>query len=371
MTNRNTSTEVNNDANEIIELCSAVDDVLAHKDVLKAAIDWSTISQPDRWTERDRLILKSLLGDIEALGKTREGHGLLAVVQPRLDDDGRAAAEVFKIPELLEGILEHLSIPDLFRAEDTCRLFKDTISASPKLQHKLFRTSTCGERLRTLGYVGPFDSTDPWLGYSISCSSDLTKSIDPYIHIDAPEWNATPGSIAVFFNARFRSCSGKLPKLPERVLDMFVCQPIVTFQGASIACCPAVQRSLVTLGGCRLKDLYAVAGELLEEHKLCPNATIESLSKDGYVNNTVRFRSLVADYYPQPTQEGYIWESDGRLRADDPAWRPHVQRQRELNEHNAVLTAYMAAKDLAAQNGEPMFTLESFRARTASDSIAE
>ncbi|KAK3659029.1 hypothetical protein LTR56_001466 [Elasticomyces elasticus] len=355
------------------EVASAVSTVLAHRDKLQDMIGRPIMSRLGQSQESDRRELKSLLADIEALRILRHQSHVTLLGATSESVIGLAVAGVFKVPELLENILQHLTIPELHNAEDTCRRFRDTIASSPKLPQKLFRTSVTSHRLRTLGYVGPFNKTNAWLGYPISVFSSLTRP-DFYCPCD-------PETFLVRFNARFQSCTGTLPQLPDRVLEMFVSQPPITQAQISLACCGKMPLNIDTYGnyiytlrnpnGFKLKDLYAVASKFLEEHKLCPGAHRGQLNKDGFVQNTATFMGQYLDHGPTTRSpvDGNMYY--GCIPANDPAWSPHVRYRKQTKEERAVMIAYMAAKIHAYQNRQPMFTLEEFKARTAARPVNE
>ncbi|KAK5735864.1 hypothetical protein LTR17_007876 [Elasticomyces elasticus] len=349
MTDPNLNTHTFEDSED--EVASAVGTVLAHRDKLKDIISRPAMSHHDEWQESDQRQLKALLADIEALRVLRPETQKNLQGSTSHSVTGKAVVEAFKTAELLESVLQHLTIPELHNAEDTCRLFRDTIASSPKLLQKLFRTLVTSHKLRTPGYLGPFDHTNPWLRYSISCFSALTEPGAYYPY--------GPETFLVCFEARFQSCTGALPQLPNRVLEMFVSQPPITKAQIFLACCgrmpfkgDADGNAIYTLcnaNGFKLKDFYT----------------------DGFVQNTATFVGQYLDHGPTTLSpvDGNMYH--GRLPADDPAWSPHVQFRKKTEEEDAVMAAYMAAKMHAHWDRQPVFTLEEFKARTAAESPGE
>ncbi|KAK5691452.1 hypothetical protein LTR97_011445 [Elasticomyces elasticus] len=299
------TTEDNHD-----EVASAISAVLAHRDKLQDMIGRPVMSRLAQSQESDRRELKSLLADIEAL-----------------------------------RILRHQSHVDLLSATSDS-VIGQAVAGVFKLLQKLFRTSVTSHRLRTLGYVGPFNKTNPWLGYPISVFSSLTRP-DFYCPCD-------PETFLVRFNARFQSCTDILPRLPDRVLEMFVSQPPITLAQISLACCGKMPLNINAYGnyiytlrnpsGFKLQDLYAVASTFLVEHKLCPGAHRGQLNKEGFVQNTATFMGQYLDHGPTTRSpvDGNIYY--GRLPANDPAWSSHVRYRKQTKEERAVMIAYMAAK---------------------------
>ncbi|KAK4892571.1 hypothetical protein LTR27_009035 [Elasticomyces elasticus] len=371
MTDPNLKTHIFEDSED--EVASAVGTVLAHRDKLEDIISRPAMSHHDEWQESDQRKLKALLADIKALRVLRPDTQKNLLGSTSHSVTGKAVVKVFKTAELLESVLQHLTIPELHNAEDTCRLFRDTITSSPKLLQKLFRTLVTSHRLRTPGYLGPFDHTNPLLRYSISCFSALTGPGAYYPY--------GPETFLVRFEARFQSCTGALPQLPNRVLEMFVSQPPITKAQIFLACCgrmpfkgDADGNAIYTLcnaNGFKLKDFYVVAESFLREHKLCLHARPEQLNREGFVENTATFVGQYLDHGPTTLSpvDGNMYY--GRLPADDPAWSPHVQFRKKTEEEEAVKAAYIAAKIQAYWDHQPMFTLEDFKTRTAAKPVDE
>jgi len=116
------------------ELREALDKVLAHRETFKDTIAWPIIGQTNRVTHEDARRLKVLLGDMDALAEASHRY-LPTTEHPASKAAGDSfrpiVKKVFGTPELLEAILQHLSVPDLLRAEDTCKTFR---ARSPGLQ---------------------------------------------------------------------------------------------------------------------------------------------------------------------------------------------------------------------------------------------
>ncbi|KAK4957124.1 hypothetical protein LTR10_005082 [Elasticomyces elasticus] len=328
------------------ELRRALDKVLAHQETLKDTISWPTMDTTERLTTTEIVRLKSLLGDIQALAENTAG--LSQPVEPACSDSGNAAAKVFAVPELLEGILMHLPIVDLLKAEDTSSTFRNTVAQSARLCQKLFRTSTAFQSLRSLGYVGPFDLDDQGLGW---------LPLFP------------PSKLHVQFKALFQSTTGELPPLRNKVLDMYISQPPVVLAGFATHCCatrtwatPLTLRSepgrgynrIRRAGGIKLRDIYGVAKGLLREHRLCHRAPLNILNDKGAIKNKVTIFGQFCN--------GGI-DMGNSVKESDPAWIPVREQARRKEALDGSLNAYMAAKIAAFQNHEPIPTLEKFEAR--------
>ncbi|KAK5743257.1 hypothetical protein LTR17_002734 [Elasticomyces elasticus] len=280
MQNMAPTTTFNHHSDDDDELQNALDRVLAHQDIIKDSASWPVISRRSIRSHIEFERLKDLLADLASLQRIRERvrkHNI--VINPTTSGPSEAATKVFTTPELLETILLLLHTPDLFRSEDTCRTFRDTIAASPALRRKFFRTSNNDMQLRTPGYLGPCNLGEQRHGYQVSLSSG----------VEEPLAEALDGLTG--FTARFVTGDGTLPMLRERVLDMFVSQPPITWVHFSLSCCHirayldarSGERitSLERVGGLQVRDLYDVAKHLFHEHRLCPRADREIHEWDG------------------------------------------------------------------------------------------
>ncbi|KAK1814799.1 hypothetical protein LTR12_010846 [Friedmanniomyces endolithicus] len=346
-----TTTEIDYHCDQARELRHALDKVLAHQETLKGTMTWKTMSCRERFRPEEIAVLKGLIGDIEELEKVSQR---LVPPPPAIrmvkenNDRGKAAAKAFELPEVLEEILLHLSIPDLHQAEDTSRDFRSTVAGSPRLQRKLFRSTASTDPLRSLGYVGPFDLHDPWLGYSISCFSLLEE---PFAKHDLKDNH-------INFKAIFQSSTGRLPPLSERVLEIWVAETSDPRAG---------HQFVWRMRGMKVRDMYRIAQRLLEDHKLCPDASRVRLNERGFVQNQVFFWGEINKV---PHVEGEEFEMTA-LADDDPAWLPHRERAKMSEALETRLEAYIAAKNTAKENGQPMFTLQEFEARGAEDPTDE
>ncbi|TKA36646.1 hypothetical protein B0A54_11889 [Friedmanniomyces endolithicus] len=335
----------------------ALDNVLAHQEIIQSTLIWQTMYTNSPFKLEDVARAKALVKDIEELKKNSQGF-LPAPISP-CPDSGEAAVKFFNVTEVFEKILLHLSIPDLHRAEDTSRVFRNTVIGSPKLQRKLFRTTAKTDPLRSLGYVGPFDFEDPWHGYSIFCFS---AAEEPFSALT----RSTP---RVQWKARFQSSTGRLPPLSNKVLDMFVAQPPIQLSNFITDCCAtrweagwSVSRTQSQLvlrdSGVKLRDLYEIAQGLLEEHRLCPDS--DNLNERGFVQNMVQ---LWGDFEIWDDFAAREWPFKNFISEDDPAWVPIKERAKKSEALQVRLSAYMAAKTAAKEKRQPMFTLQEFEAR--------
>ncbi|KAK0302137.1 hypothetical protein LTR01_008934 [Friedmanniomyces endolithicus] len=243
-----------------------------------------------RFNSEEIARMKSLIKDMDSLWNTSQ-RLLLPPLSP-YPDRGKAANKLFSVTEVLENVLLYLPIPDLHQADDTSRAFRNTVLGSSKLQRKFFRATAKTDPLRSLGFVGPFDLHDPWLGYSISCFSQLEE---PFAQ--TPTYPPL-----VEFTAFFQSSTGKLPPLREK---------------------------------------------LLAEHQLCPDAVIFSLNERGFADNTVACRDAFMTKRVRVVDESPF---ERHIAEDDPARVSHRERTNKSEALRARLIAYTAAKRIGKLN---------------------
>ncbi|KAK0297811.1 hypothetical protein LTS00_003349 [Friedmanniomyces endolithicus] len=344
------------------ELRHALNNVIAHQEAIQETVTFPIRPYGSHSLPKEKVRARALLRDMDEL--KRVSQRLLPPPIPASPDGGKAATRAFGVTEVLEKILLHLSVPDFHRTEDTSQAFRKTVIGASKLQRKLFRTTANSDPLRSLGYVGPFDLHDPWLGYSISCFSDPEE---PFSH-PSREFPI------VYWTALFQSTTGKLPPLSRKVLEMFVAQPPIGSFRFVAQCCdtrgysgmPDMREHIecvTRLGGVKLRDMNEIAQGLLEEHKLCMDG-IPFINDQGFVENTITFwGSSLLTFEP-------VDDNDPLSRYipdDDPVWILHTERAKKFEAMQARRIAYIAARRAAAENGEPKFTMQEFEARGAAD----
>lgn len=166
------------------------------------------------------------------------------------------AQKVFKIPELLELILENLDIPDVMRCYEVCRTMRDTIEASSKLQTQLCLLSASE------------DSAMRW-PFQFKCFSCYSRLSPAKAGRTSAIMRTLPGS------------STSLPTMGSRWKRMFIRQPPIHSMKVGMGCCLTNNSRLhnVNLGwqawdiksvkGLTIGDLYEMAERLLEEHPEC------------------------------------------------------------------------------------------------------
>jgi len=198
--------------------------------------------------------------------------------------------------------------------------------------------------MRCHSYIGPFDKTTRWLGYFISSFNNLQE---PQAQED---W---PPHVWVRLETKFQSCDGKLPRLSDRVLDMYLHQPPVTSADFVLSCCelrhyaangadvPAREIERADGGFLKIRDIYDVAADLFEKHKLCPDASTEMLGSEGFVRNTLMFWCEFWDHgekIVQPLPGGRVEWIYGDISDDAcsrAAWAPHIEGTRIRKEWQA------------------------------------
>ncbi|KAK5677551.1 hypothetical protein LTS10_010123 [Elasticomyces elasticus] len=349
------------------ELQRVLDRVLSHREAMRDSASWPILDRTIQSRRRARSHttmerLKELLVDLDSLQDIREqGRKRLidAVnIVATTNCTSEAVSAVFAVPELLESILLHLPMSDLFRSEDTCRIFRDTIAASPALRQRLFRESNVGMQYRTPGYLGPCDLGRRQHGYQIHMANGLEEPLAAVSFIGF-----------AYFVARFITVDGTLPKLRDRVMDMFVSQPPVTMLYWALARCDTREHDVLLAEGgraarieraegLRIRDLYDLAALLFHGHRSCPQADRDLHDWNGNIDNRASFWGSFEE-----ADSGSARDSVERFK-NDPAWRPHIEYATKRMEMDARLDACIAGKLSAQENGEIIPTFEEFMSRS-------
>ncbi|KAK3670585.1 hypothetical protein LTR78_009553 [Recurvomyces mirabilis] len=183
--------------------------------------------------------------------------------------DESAAHEVFGMPEMLEMILEYLSIRDIFAFQQTTSQAKTMVTGSPRLQSLLF--------LRPDPVEAPF--RQPPL--------DALAGLE--LCRPCPRVDPTEVRVVVLYQKT-------RPKLGENYRRMLVAQPPVHDMDLTISCCNGNggrQRN-VTIGihcdtGFRFGNLLDLAVQKQMEHRHCPFAELDLHDEDGFVRPDVTF----------------------------------------------------------------------------------
>ena len=254
------------------------------------------------------------------------------------------AQRTFNITELLELILENLSIPDILSFYQLNKAMRDAIEHSPKLQTRLcLRESPPDSHLRTpisnlMKHAGDIDSG---LGGAVgfSCYSVQVWTALPINY--KIENDSHTFSIVAFFTPL---PGQRLYHMGNRYRSMFICQPPIRKMKVSMECCENYQplanppvlgesRTISSERGLTIGDLYDCAKALMKEHRWCPNAYACHLDENGIVVVDVGFSGTV------------------HLQADDPLFirtqasykNGEADRQRNLM-HHSKLEVYCRAK---------------------------
>ena len=307
------------------------------------------------------LNLAGLLRDVEdgRLGQSELKAAILATqyhvqgvktylsqtIEPRLYNESRSttstiAKKVFDIAELLELILDHLTIPDILKMSAVDRDIRNAIKGSKKMQTKLaLRPASADSYMSTafdegcLNREGGFRST-------ITNSKYLRERRSGFL----PASSDAENEFTV--RAEFLPYPGEhLSKIGSTYRSIFICSPVIKEMKAHVVCCQTPnpwwttvpsEDSVYTITsktGITIGDLYDCAKMIMDEHRWCANAPSQALESDGVVKTGLSFEGSVV------------------LQPDDPLVVNHKQamtkweaERRRFGARQVKLEAYRAAK---------------------------
>ena len=291
----------------------------------------------------------------------------------RKPEGSTIACRVFDIPELLEMILEHLTIPDLLKFYQCSTSIRDSIESSSKLQSQLsLRPVSSNSYLhlpvRHLTKFVPLDAFDENItglqtGFFSSEQFPRRRPSRKYEHKNEAQ------DRTVEIHASFYLLPGqRLPRMGSRVRRMFITQPPLEEMTVALNCCPIYdygptglespkpERKVSREGGLTVGALYDRAEELLDEHRCCTQAYSGLLDDDGTVKVGVRFVGSMV------------------LQPDDPIYVKHLKSKKKREEEDQIykkqtakLEAFCNARRAAQATGDPIPSLEDFVASHGQD----
>lgn len=176
------------------------------------------------------------------------------------------AMKVFEIPELLEYILEYVSIPDIMSFQQVSRSIYALIDHSPALLRRLsLRAEPYGSDIKT-----PFKNFTHGAKGGFYCGW---------------ERHAEPEKVVV--RAGFHKAGAGLPYIGTRWCRMFICQPPIKWMNVHLPCCSrqrGVQTEIVcSAEGITIGDLYDATLRFKQEHSGCVYASADRHDVDGVV----------------------------------------------------------------------------------------
>ncbi|KAF2766523.1 hypothetical protein EJ03DRAFT_353894 [Teratosphaeria nubilosa] len=276
------------------------------------------------------------------------------------------AEEVFSTPELFELVLIHLHARDIFIVQQVSKNINDTIKQSGRIQRFI------GLRADPNAYFNSPVSNSHW-AYSESlpvCCPQHERS--PYMFSIPGRHFSIPGPDELSINVSFDLRKPKLSGIGRACRSMLVCQPPVTELSAHVECCnghgprfprhpiPPAERLPKPIRretGITVGDVVDAAIEMIEEHQTCPWASEYQHDESGRVKVSPSFKGKL------------------KLRPDDPALQAQARalaKAETWNQRDEAnrrrMTAYINAKMVAFNAGQPIPTLQEFEAANAARS---
>ena len=319
---------------EDADFSTCIRNAVASQQDLKATLNALLKDASRNITDSDELVQKltKMLANVDGLD-----HMLGEVAHPSYynefcpADSDHLAQKVFNIPELLELILIKLDVRDLLVVQQVNRPFFNAVETSIKIQRKL-----CLQKDPKSHHQTPFQcpSANSFPGFS--CNSTARNVAGRQTKADG----TSDEEVTAMFAQKV--------KIGSRIKQMLICQPPVQDMEVFALCCrhmpympdrreyPMPSGAITSIskaGGLTVGDLHRVAMKIMEEHRLCPNATLHAHHDSGEVNVCVYFQGRVT------------------LNADDPVLKERemdaakkAQRVQEDKERSEWLQPYIQAK---------------------------
>lgn len=173
-------------------------------------------------------------------------------------EESTTASKVFSIPELSELILLHARVNDVMAMEQVNRDLRNIISASPKLRSKL--------------YLKPEDAHDRKREYLKDPSQPYYRS-----HFSNRAFSGfNTYACGMQIEATFKRINVRtpLPKIGERLMKMFICQPPIKTLYVQSMCAKcdlteSEQTKITSADGFTLHELWETAKELFATRITC------------------------------------------------------------------------------------------------------
>ncbi|KAK5738363.1 hypothetical protein LTR17_006082 [Elasticomyces elasticus] len=198
---------------------------------------------------------------------------------------GPATQQVFRTPELVEQILEHLGLADILSYDQVDRSARAIVAQSTPLQSSLLLRADAADSLLRL----PFELYGDLRTASFYCRQS-------YDYDNGPNntWGPSGTSGMILLEAGFESTANhvRLPKIDVRCRNMLIAQPPIRKMWIRLQCCRNAtglsDSELITIG-----DLYDATKKAEEEHSLCHRASQLYHDAAGFVHSGVSFRAYV------------------------------------------------------------------------------
>ncbi|KAK5691511.1 hypothetical protein LTR97_011504 [Elasticomyces elasticus] len=269
---------------------------------------------------------------------------------------GPATQQVFRTPELVEQILEHLGLAEILSYDQVDRSARAILAQSTPLQSLLSLRAYADDSLLRL----PFELYGDLRTASFYCRQG-------YDYDNGPNnaWGPGRTSSMVLLEAGFESTANRihLPKIDVRCRNMLITQPPIKKMWVRLQCCRRAsglsdsqrEHDLHSDTGITIGDLYDATKKAEEEHSLCHRASRMDHDAAGFVHSGVSFRAYVHhSMLPpvEPTFELHNRHMVDELDDDDQRQRDSLLAGR--------MHAYMMYKRKAFENDDPIMTLANF-----------
>ena len=189
-----------------------------------------------------------------------------------------AVHAVLEVPELVENILSHLTVSNLLSAQQVNKTIFEVVRTSLRLQRQVGLLADTNAffcmPLAMFQRSGRYDCEPP--GFSLM-SLAASKRRNPSSRSRSTHFIKQPDN-SIKISATFMlDAAGRLPKIGDRCMSMYICQPPITEMEAFTSCCqypfsrigsPDHARGsrpsrLIAAPGLQVRHLYEAAAELL------------------------------------------------------------------------------------------------------------
>ncbi|KAF2172382.1 hypothetical protein M409DRAFT_50090 [Zasmidium cellare ATCC 36951] len=279
------------------------------------------------------------------------------------------AQKVFDVAELLEKILLNCEYHDFISAMQVNRTFAQAFRRSARIQQVM--------GLRAITDGSPFSPVANAFFVSRGCMIRLEDH-----HRYGHQVQDNEVVVSAIFNGSSPFEEHPLPRISERFRDTLVCQPPIKQMRVRAGCCedPLFRRrnannlqphppSLTSLADRdeEMQQLHSIDSEtgitlgqvldetrrLRDEHRYCPDAYPGLHRDDGTVDVHVHFEAILQ-----------LPRDDPVLLANRRAKASFDFEQKDFAAKDQKIQQYIAAKQSARDNGEPIPTLQEFEARS-------
>lgn len=193
-----------------------------------------------------------------------------------------AAQEVLDLPELLELILQYLTIPDILHFQQVNRSARANVDGSPRMLSVLSLRADLPDGHLRLPFAGPmFPTRTSFVCQAVNWPRKTPNSVEVSASFTDILWQGRP-----------------LPRIGSRYRSMFVAQPPIKEMSAMLPCCAYKPKSGIPFTirsetGLTIGDLHDAAMSLREAHRMCPFASVQGHDEEGFVKVHVDFTATI------------------------------------------------------------------------------